>query len=301
MEIAAKDTSAPALDKKGREILGTVQDDGVQLPDREVATDKYIEAGSDLLEVESVLTGPFLDELQQHCYLCAMNGEEENGELFFNVPWVLCEDHIHQQTVAAFLKCTIEEISSMPTMEEKLTKVQLHTAGDTTVVARGRVRQDNNIDGVYFRSCALGPISDLYIKIGCHDKSKSGVCSVLLARNDVLAPRAAVKTVLGQHFLVTSLTVWCAKSLLDCEGTVIRGHLLFFLSDVLECPYAATGDKYEMYLTWRRNTEASVVAESHISSINAAEVECVVAVIPQAFWDNKLADLHCKYIQLLGS
>eukprot|EP00961_Rhodomonas_salina_P033590 452027-Rhodomonas_salina.1 len=71
MEIAAKDTSAPALDKKGREIPGTVQDDGVQLPDREVATDEYIEAGSELLEVESVLTGPFLDELQQQCYLCA--------------------------------------------------------------------------------------------------------------------------------------------------------------------------------------------------------------------------------------
>eukprot|EP00961_Rhodomonas_salina_P210297 2839436-Rhodomonas_salina.1 len=92
-------------------------------------------------------------------------------------------------------------------MEEKLTKAQLRTAGDTTVVARGQVRQDNDIDLIYFRSCASGPISDLYIKLGCHDQSKSGVHSVLLARNDVLAPGAAVKTVLGQHFLVTSLTV----------------------------------------------------------------------------------------------
>eukprot|EP00961_Rhodomonas_salina_P124960 1684024-Rhodomonas_salina.1 len=191
-------------------------------------------------------------------------------------------------------------------MEEKLTKAQLLTAGDTTVVARGRVWQDNNIDCVYFRSCASGPISDLYMKIGCHDQSKSGVHGVLLARNDVLAPGAAVKTVSGQHFLVTSLTVGCAESLLDCEDTVIPdhcicGHCLFFLSDVLECPYATTRDEYEKYLTWRRNAEASVVAESHISSINAAEVECAVAVIPQVFWDDRLADLCCKYIQLLGS
>eukprot|EP00961_Rhodomonas_salina_P072204 969738-Rhodomonas_salina.1 len=80
-DIVVKDTTAPALDKRGREVRGTVLDDGVQLPPSNVAPDEYINADSNLLEIQSVLLGPFLDEQQQSAYLCTVNCEDESGEL----------------------------------------------------------------------------------------------------------------------------------------------------------------------------------------------------------------------------
>ena len=55
-DIVAQDTTAPAVDKRGREVRGTVLDDGVQLPPRDVAPDEYMDADSNLLEIQSVLS-----------------------------------------------------------------------------------------------------------------------------------------------------------------------------------------------------------------------------------------------------
>mmetsp|Transcript_38522 Transcript_38522/g.79015 ORF Transcript_38522/g.79015 Transcript_38522/m.79015 type:complete len:103 (-) Transcript_38522:1316-1624(-) len=95
--LDAMDPTAPALDKRGRPVLGTCVDDGEELPASDVGSDVEIEAGPGLLEVEAVLRGPFLDEKGQRVYLCAVNGEDDvTGEYFSEMPWVLRWDHIHK-------------------------------------------------------------------------------------------------------------------------------------------------------------------------------------------------------------
>mmetsp|Transcript_38522 Transcript_38522/g.79011 ORF Transcript_38522/g.79011 Transcript_38522/m.79011 type:complete len:234 (-) Transcript_38522:254-955(-) len=88
--------------------------------------------------------------------------------------------------------------------------------------------------------------------------------------------------------------------MLDGEDCKILGQKLFTVASLIDCPYKAVGDEYKEYV-WQRAAQSSVVSEVVCTCINPGDIKQTVTLVPSAFWDDGLADIPSKFLQLLGT